>query len=824
VTNHYTGATLDSTVTRDTQTGTARPRQTWKIHLPVPILFESFVADVRIAGTYDLKIDGVTVATHACAAASLNNTWTPAAPIELAAGTHTFVLDCGTTVQWYNCSNSTQAKTGTGAHVIGWDVWEEPGTSASVAGKINFKIPDGVLVSKVESSSTSTVSQSAQTWSVTFANAVKLLGVLKRLVTNEATGYDFKVDGTTVATVVKAHAFDVGWEFVPGSPVSIAAGARTLKFQASANRAWRYQNVGTTVPDGSGSAETTAWGLWQEATPALDDTVPAALFFAFLPGVPTAVDAEALSSSAIELSWSAPSGGHAVYYEVRIDGGAAVEATSPHTFTGLTPGTSYDLEVRAVSPAGASAWVLVTESTLDTAVTEGYNVVLRIGGHSWDIDAGDPADPDAANPLAGVLFSWSAPDDIGWPPRPYQMDPDTLTVRVTSPQAAFFEDVRRYDVVRFAFTPAGFDTTAPLVDFAGIVTNNPKVTRDPAGGAVLEVTAVDYRAVLQLVTIFGVDEDDGGEFNGETGPGIWHVSVPDYDGRALIQGGIMVDHPDLGVVGWGGVGEWINEALTNDYGDPWMSIPLPLDIFNGEDVSEELGPFRSPLVTYETPDDVVTLHDVYKALGVYPWPVFDPATGNLEGFRYWFVHPNGEGDYTVSELDAGIVLGEVEWRRGVCTDVVEVKTTSGQPFIRHISGEDYAAFYSYADDIPPEVVKRISYKDRDYGGFNIDGFVKEVTTGWWSPYKMTVLADQDPTTVAGWFNYPERVSVVVHVTDIEEERHPLEFEGFRWFLERGEFYGRLSRASLLITAGGAWSVEARLRPRLPKPILDDLEP
>jgi hypothetical protein len=66
----------------------------------------------------------------------------------------------------------------------------------------------------------------------------------------------------------------------------------------------------------------------------------------------------------LELDWAAATGGP-TGYDVRIDGGAAADVGNvlTHTFTGLTPGTAYTLEVRAYNAAGDSAWASIGAST-----------------------------------------------------------------------------------------------------------------------------------------------------------------------------------------------------------------------------------------------------------------------------------------------------------------------------------------------------------------------------------------------------------------------------------------------------------------------------
>jgi hypothetical protein len=112
------------------------------------------------------------------------------------------------------------------------------------------------------------------------------------------------------------------------------------------------------------------------------------------PGDPTSVSGTWLSGTSADVSWAAPSGGGPVSeYEVRINGGAAVgPASSPHTFTGLTPGTTYTLEVRAKGTGGASAWVSASVTTPalpnpPTALTLGA-VTYTTAELSWSAPSG----------------------------------------------------------------------------------------------------------------------------------------------------------------------------------------------------------------------------------------------------------------------------------------------------------------------------------------------------------------------------------------------------------------------------------------------------
>ena len=75
---------------------------------------------------------------------------------------------------------------------------------------------------------------------------------------------------------------------------------------------------------------------------------------------PTALTANNITETSAELSWN----GTATGYEVRLNSGTpeTVTATSK-TFTGLTAGTAYTVEVRAVCASSQSAWVSTSFTT-----------------------------------------------------------------------------------------------------------------------------------------------------------------------------------------------------------------------------------------------------------------------------------------------------------------------------------------------------------------------------------------------------------------------------------------------------------------------------
>src|SRR5438309_1552146 len=81
------------------------------------------------------------------------------------------------------------------------------------------------------------------------------------------------------------------------------------------------------------------------------------------PAAPSGLTASAASSSQVNLTWTDNSDNESAFAVWRQGGGAAsarVAALAPNTTrftdTGLTPGTAYTYEVRAINNAGASPW------------------------------------------------------------------------------------------------------------------------------------------------------------------------------------------------------------------------------------------------------------------------------------------------------------------------------------------------------------------------------------------------------------------------------------------------------------------------------------
>ena len=80
---------------------------------------------------------------------------------------------------------------------------------------------------------------------------------------------------------------------------------------------------------------------------------------------PTALTASNITETSAEVTWN----GTASSYEVRLTGGTAeTVTTTSKTFTGLTAGTTYNVEVRAVCESSNSSWVSTSFTTQSSQV------------------------------------------------------------------------------------------------------------------------------------------------------------------------------------------------------------------------------------------------------------------------------------------------------------------------------------------------------------------------------------------------------------------------------------------------------------------------
>lgn len=87
------------------------------------------------------------------------------------------------------------------------------------------------------------------------------------------------------------------------------------------------------------------------------------------PAAPANMQASYADEDSIQFAWTPPNtaGGSADSYEVRINGGTPVASDElyEHTFTGLTSGTEYVIEVRGINSFGDGAWATIVNSTVE---------------------------------------------------------------------------------------------------------------------------------------------------------------------------------------------------------------------------------------------------------------------------------------------------------------------------------------------------------------------------------------------------------------------------------------------------------------------------
>ena len=139
------------------------------------------------------------------------------------------------------------------------------------------------------------------------------------------------------------------------------------------------------------------------------------------PGAPTITTPITAGADSLTVAWSAPSdsGGPAITaydlryiqtsadetvdanWTVKEDVWAAGSGSLQYTLSGLTVGTRYDVQVRAVNAAGASAWSATVTGTTTSAVVPGAPTGLTAA-----VAAGK----------AQVVLSWIAPTDTGGAP------------------------------------------------------------------------------------------------------------------------------------------------------------------------------------------------------------------------------------------------------------------------------------------------------------------------------------------------------------------------------------------------------------------------
>lgn len=256
-------------LTRNSTSASAIANQTWDMAFATEVEFTSYVCDVFAADTYTLTIDGVTVETKAVAATATGVTFTPAAPMALSAGVHTFALVGTGSRRFYYLSGVLGQIAGDPQYAV-WGSWTLATNSHHPAGTINFTEDGTVVAGGVQQNSTTGTTRTGQTWSATFDVDVSFTGYFDLIFA--AGTYDFQIDGSTVASVTTSNANQVA-AFIPASPVTLASGAHTFALLPTVSKNFHQRTTLSYI----GDSHVTAWGIWQEVAAA--NVVPGRLAY-----------------------------------------------------------------------------------------------------------------------------------------------------------------------------------------------------------------------------------------------------------------------------------------------------------------------------------------------------------------------------------------------------------------------------------------------------------------------------------------------------------------------------------------------------------------
>lgn len=412
----------------------------------------------------------------------------------------------------------------------------------------------------------------------------------------------------------------------------------------------------------------------------------------------------------------------------------------------------------------------------------GYSIRLRLGDHVWNIDEND-GDLSTPAVLAGLSFTWSAPQDRGWPPpgaMPFTTNVlpfDTLSVSVLADAAEDVADIARNQVCHFTFTPDGY--ADPLCEFAGRLGDPsivPRLVGDEHAGVYLTVSASDYRVDLTTRSYITTGTSTLADSADRMYVSIRNIST-------LLGYGSMFLAPDA--------------TLDAIFGFPAFDIVVEGAITD-MDVFRALG--FVPLPNYDANGDLDATHPfLYPLLPTPAAPSTDPAV-NQYGLDPILASPYELGvvggllTIVGGGLPANLVPTEsLTWSRDREPNYAELDS-GAVGVLTYWRGQQDGA------PIPGPLTRRTvrgRLDDVNYQSIQLD--VEEAPYG---PERFVVLGYLDPSVVDGWLNYPARVFTVVNMAGLDPQQNPT---GGTWVA------GMLGSARLVIPANGKWYVEGLMR-------------
>ena len=192
---------------------------------------------------------------------------------------------------------------------------------------------------------------------------------------------------SVIASSTSPTAVSVTWE-VPSAGGSVDAYEVEYKLASASD--WTAATDVTSPSEITGLTASTDYNFrvratgaggesnWVEVDATTQDIPP--------PDDPESVEATATSTTAISVTWTAPSaGGPVSAYEVEYklasasDWTAATDVTSPSEITGLTASTDYNFRVRATGAGGESDWVTANATTQDIQPPNGPRTIAASG-------------------------------------------------------------------------------------------------------------------------------------------------------------------------------------------------------------------------------------------------------------------------------------------------------------------------------------------------------------------------------------------------------------------------------------------------------------